>query len=194
MFEVRGSPIFASWLTDLVDYHASSYICILLYLLIKSSLLGYVYMSSILLDIHPYAQIAGIHHRTVKNQPDGTFSLMEVQVPVRTSFDHWPSLTLVCVENTHNILGGKALPLHWLDEVSVATFYSCHLKISQFPSSLNFPYFQGSTHSARSSGRHRLSCAIPHCQLYLTSHSHWSLRIRKNLHLAAHVRALSHSV
>ncbi|KAG0729922.1 putative low-specificity L-threonine aldolase 1 [Chionoecetes opilio] len=63
------------------------------------------------------AQIGGIHHHTIKNKPDGTFSLDEVQSIVRNNNDNWSSQFLVCVENTHNMVGGKALPIHWMDEL-----------------------------------------------------------------------------
>ncbi|KAK8396967.1 hypothetical protein O3P69_005157 [Scylla paramamosain] len=63
------------------------------------------------------AQIGGIHHRIIKNQPDGTFSIEELQALMRNSNEQWPRHTLVCVENTHNTLGGKALPVQWMDEL-----------------------------------------------------------------------------
>lgn len=62
-------------------------------------------------------QIGGVHHRVIKNQPDGTFSIDDLQALMRDNNDPWPRQTLVCVENTHNSLGGKALPVQWMDEV-----------------------------------------------------------------------------
>ncbi|XP_042862149.1 probable low-specificity L-threonine aldolase 2 [Penaeus japonicus] len=62
-------------------------------------------------------QIGSVHHRTIKNQSDGTFSLQELRSLVRDDDPHWPVTTLVCVENTHNMMGGKALPLQWLDDL-----------------------------------------------------------------------------
>ncbi|KAA0200395.1 hypothetical protein HAZT_HAZT004520 [Hyalella azteca] len=63
------------------------------------------------------AQIGNIHHRTLKNLPDGSFSLTELKALVRGDDPHWPVTSLVCIENTQNMLGGKALPLRWLDEI-----------------------------------------------------------------------------
>lgn len=65
-------------------------------------------------------QIGGIHHRTVKNLPDGTFSLEELHKLSKGNDLQWPVLTLVCVENTHNMMGGKALPIQWMDDVRTA--------------------------------------------------------------------------
>nr|XP_045601274.1 probable low-specificity L-threonine aldolase 2 isoform X3 [Procambarus clarkii] len=63
------------------------------------------------------AQVGSVHHRTVKNLPDGTFSLQELRSLVRGDDPHWPVTTLVCIENTHNMMGGKALPLQWMDDL-----------------------------------------------------------------------------
>ncbi|XP_071530504.1 uncharacterized protein [Panulirus ornatus] len=63
------------------------------------------------------AQVGSIHHRTIKNLPDGTFSLQDLRSLVRGEDPHWPVTTLVCVENTHNMMGGKAIPLQWMDDL-----------------------------------------------------------------------------
>nr|XP_018907952.1 PREDICTED: probable low-specificity L-threonine aldolase 2 [Bemisia tabaci] len=64
------------------------------------------------------AQIGGVSVRTLKNRPDGTFSLDELQAEFNCGVDiHKSITTLVCVENTHNFCGGKVLPLKWLDEL-----------------------------------------------------------------------------
>ncbi|XP_066961171.1 uncharacterized protein [Macrobrachium rosenbergii] len=63
------------------------------------------------------AQVGGVHHRTIKNLPDGTFSLSELRTLIRDNNPYFPVTTLVCIENTHNMKGGKALPLEWLDEL-----------------------------------------------------------------------------
>ncbi|XP_005188537.2 uncharacterized protein LOC101895854 [Musca domestica] len=65
------------------------------------------------------AQIAGVQLATIKNKPDGTFCLREMQHKLRLYDDcHEPVTALVVVENTHNMCGGKALPLEWLDELA----------------------------------------------------------------------------
>lgn len=63
------------------------------------------------------SQLGGVHPRTLRNLPDGTFSLDELKKFVRKDDVHLPVTELVCIENTHNVAGGRALPLHWLDEL-----------------------------------------------------------------------------
>lgn len=55
----------------------------------------------------------------VANLPDGTFDLVEVEAKIRHGYPdaHYPRSRLVCVENTHNIQGGRVLPLTFLQEV-----------------------------------------------------------------------------
>ncbi|XP_042239411.1 probable low-specificity L-threonine aldolase 2 [Homarus americanus] len=65
------------------------------------------------------SQLGGVHPRTLRNLPDGTFSLTELRQLVRGVDDHWPTTALVCVENTQNMVGGRVLPLAWLDELGV---------------------------------------------------------------------------
>ncbi|XP_067006006.2 uncharacterized protein [Anabrus simplex] len=67
------------------------------------------------------AQIAGVQVCTIPNKPDGTFDLDEMENHIREDDDHEPRTALVCVENTHNLNGGKVLPLDWLDELAQRT-------------------------------------------------------------------------
>ncbi|XP_078081812.1 threonine aldolase 1 isoform X2 [Mustelus asterias] len=64
------------------------------------------------------AQIAGIHSRVVKNLPDGTFDLNEVESKVRRHYpdSHYPRTSVICLENTQNLTGGRVLPLSFLQE------------------------------------------------------------------------------
>ncbi|XP_055585910.1 uncharacterized protein LOC129738680 [Uranotaenia lowii] len=64
------------------------------------------------------AQIAGVLLSTIKNKPDGTFCLDELVHKFRGFDVHEPNTTLVLVENTHNMCGGKVLPLQWLEDLS----------------------------------------------------------------------------
>ncbi|EDV92996.1 probable low-specificity L-threonine aldolase 2 [Drosophila grimshawi] len=62
--------------------------------------------------------IAGVQLATIRNQPDGTFSLAELRQKIRQYEDcHEPVTSLIVVENTQNICGGKVMPLAFLDEV-----------------------------------------------------------------------------
>ncbi|KAF2367677.1 Aromatic amino acid beta-eliminating lyase/threonine aldolase [Trinorchestia longiramus] len=65
------------------------------------------------------ATLGGVHTFPVENLPDGTFSLDDLQKAVRADDLHYPVTQLVCIENTHNMMGGKALPLSWLDQLAV---------------------------------------------------------------------------
>ncbi|XP_072312584.1 threonine aldolase 1 [Eucyclogobius newberryi] len=73
------------------------------------------------------AQLAGVHSTTVTNLPDGTFDLDQLESKIRHGFPdpHYPRSRLICVENTHNIQGGRVLPLSFLHEVrSLADKYA----------------------------------------------------------------------
>lgn len=65
------------------------------------------------------AQIAGVQTSILKNKEDGTFNLDELRQKIRKNPDiHEPVTSMVIVENTHNMCGGKVLPLEWLEKVS----------------------------------------------------------------------------
>jgi threonine aldolase len=58
-----------------------------------------------------------IHARAIKNLPDGTFNLEELQSKIRPDNVHYPVTRLVCLENTHNRCGGKVVSAEFTDEV-----------------------------------------------------------------------------
>ncbi|XP_058130688.1 uncharacterized protein LOC131287499 [Anopheles ziemanni] len=64
------------------------------------------------------AQIAGVLLSTIRNNPDGTFCLNELARKFRGFDVHEPDTVLVMVENTHNMCGGKVLPLEWLEKLA----------------------------------------------------------------------------
>lgn len=64
------------------------------------------------------AQFAGVQLATIANQPDGTYSLAAFRQRIRGDDPHEPSTQLAIVENTHNMCGGKVVPLRFLDEWS----------------------------------------------------------------------------
>lgn len=57
--------------------------------------------------------------REVRNLPDGSFDLSELSEKCRPTnpYDHESYTSLICIENTHNYLGGVVVPLEWLDQV-----------------------------------------------------------------------------
>lgn len=62
------------------------------------------------------SQLAGVQLSPIENKPDGTFCLTEFQECFRGSDLHEVITTMAVVENTHNMCGGKVIPLKWLDE------------------------------------------------------------------------------
>ncbi|XP_024913815.1 probable low-specificity L-threonine aldolase 2 [Cynoglossus semilaevis] len=65
------------------------------------------------------AQLAGVHTTTVTTLPDGTFDLEQLESRVRLFYPKpvFCHTRLICVENTHNIRGGRVLPLDFLQEL-----------------------------------------------------------------------------
>jgi len=53
--------------------------------------------------------LGGIHAHTVRNQPDGTMRLEDIEAAIRGSDVHFPRTRLICLENTHNRCNGSAL-------------------------------------------------------------------------------------
>jgi len=63
------------------------------------------------------AQFGGVHIALIPNLPDGTFDLTKLKSLNKAYDQHFPITSLVCIENTHNMMGGKILPMDWLDEL-----------------------------------------------------------------------------
>lgn len=59
--------------------------------------------------------------REVRNFPDGTLDMTQLREKLRPTnpLDFESYTSLVCIENTHNYLGGVVLPLEWLDQVKI---------------------------------------------------------------------------
>ena len=53
--------------------------------------------------------LGGIHAHTVRNQPDGTMRLEDIEAAIRGNNVHFPRTRLICLENTHNRCNGSAL-------------------------------------------------------------------------------------
>ncbi|KAJ6639325.1 hypothetical protein Bhyg_12069 [Pseudolycoriella hygida] len=62
------------------------------------------------------AHIAGVQLNTIANKPDGTFCLEQFKRKIRGDDCHEPITALAVIENTHNMCGGKVIPLTFLDE------------------------------------------------------------------------------
>jgi threonine aldolase len=63
------------------------------------------------------AAIAGIHPRTLTNQPDGKLALKDIEVSIRPDDIHHPRSQLIVLENTHNRKNGSPLDAPYMHSV-----------------------------------------------------------------------------
>ncbi|CAF1396786.1 unnamed protein product [Adineta steineri] len=64
------------------------------------------------------ATLGRVHSRVAPTQPDGTILLKDIEERIRMmTDDHFPQTKLVCLENTHNRMGGKVLTLEYIQSV-----------------------------------------------------------------------------
>jgi len=61
------------------------------------------------------AHIGGVQLNTIPNEPDGTFCLNQFKRKIRGEDFHEPITALAAIENTHNMCGGKVIPIEFLD-------------------------------------------------------------------------------
>jgi len=59
--------------------------------------------------------LGSVHPHTIRNLPDGTMDLGEVEAAIRGDDPHLPRTRLVCLENTHNFCGGRVLSPEYMD-------------------------------------------------------------------------------
>ena len=64
------------------------------------------------------AQLGGVHPRTVRNLPDGTLDLDELKSKIMPDNIHHPVTRLICVENTHNGMGGRVIRPEFMDKLA----------------------------------------------------------------------------
>ena len=65
------------------------------------------------------AQIAGVHPQQIKNLPDGTLDLVELEAKIRPVLDdHFPVTRLICIENTQNATGGRVIKPEYMDKLA----------------------------------------------------------------------------
>ena len=64
------------------------------------------------------AAMGGIHPRTVRNQPDGTIDLADIEAAIRPEDVHFPRTRLIVLENTHNRCYGTPIPPRYMMDVS----------------------------------------------------------------------------
>ena len=63
------------------------------------------------------SQFGGISYRTIQNNEDGTMNLHAIKNGIRENDIHEPITRLICIENTHNVCGGKILPLEYISNL-----------------------------------------------------------------------------
>ena len=63
------------------------------------------------------SQFGGVSFRTIPNLEDGTMDLSCIESAIRDDDIHEPSTQLICIENTHNVCGGKVLPISFLENL-----------------------------------------------------------------------------
>ncbi len=76
------------------------------------------------------ASIGGIHPRPVLNQKDGSIGIDDILAAIRPLDMHSPITRLLCLENTHNRMGGRVLKMAYLNEIAnlkAQTGLSMHL-------------------------------------------------------------------
>lgn len=60
-------------------------------------------------EVGGMAALAGVQAAVVRNQPDGTLGLDDIEAAIREEDVHHPRTRLICLENTQNICGGVPL-------------------------------------------------------------------------------------
>mmetsp|Transcript_20257 Transcript_20257/g.44052 ORF Transcript_20257/g.44052 Transcript_20257/m.44052 type:complete len:390 (-) Transcript_20257:41-1210(-) len=65
-----------------------------------------------------YANIAGVSCKQIEEDENGMFSMEDVRDAFHMDDDdHYAKSTLICLENTHNMLGGVAVPPSYIDTI-----------------------------------------------------------------------------
>ncbi|XP_073538621.1 uncharacterized protein [Phyllobates terribilis] len=65
------------------------------------------------------AQVAGVFPRSVRTLKDGRLDLKDLESKIQHSYPdvHVAQTCLICLENSHNRMGGRVLPLSYMQEV-----------------------------------------------------------------------------
>lgn len=61
------------------------------------------------------AGLAGVHPHILRNEDDGTIDLDAIEAAIRPDNVHFPISRLLCLEDTHNRCGGKAIAPQYID-------------------------------------------------------------------------------
>ncbi len=63
------------------------------------------------------AALGGISYRPLPNEPDGSLDLRRMEQGIRPPDAHYPETGLICLESTHNRMGGLVLSLDYMAAV-----------------------------------------------------------------------------
>ncbi|XP_018428830.1 PREDICTED: probable low-specificity L-threonine aldolase 2 [Nanorana parkeri] len=65
------------------------------------------------------AQVAGVFARSVRTLEDGRLDLQDLESKIQRGYPdvHFAQTRLICLENSHNRMGGRVLPLSYMKEV-----------------------------------------------------------------------------
>jgi len=63
------------------------------------------------------SQFGGVSFRTVPNLPDGTMDPDAIAAAIRDDDIHEPITQLICMENTHNVCGGKVVSIEFMQSL-----------------------------------------------------------------------------
>jgi threonine aldolase len=64
------------------------------------------------------AAVGGIHPRILRNKPDGTMALADIEAAIRPDDVHFPRTRLIVLENTHNRCNGSPLEVGYMNSVA----------------------------------------------------------------------------
>lgn len=64
------------------------------------------------------AQVAGVSPRAVPNNNDGSIDIDMLERSIRANNVHFPTTDLITIEDTHNVCGGRVLPIQFLENIS----------------------------------------------------------------------------
>lgn len=70
-----------------------------------------------LLEAGGGSALGGVHPRTIPNERDGTLQLDRIAAAIRPDDVHHPRTRLICLENTHNRIGGEPLTVEYTESV-----------------------------------------------------------------------------
>jgi threonine aldolase len=76
------------------------------------------------------ANLGGIHTRQAPEDENARLSEQGILDCFRNGVDdHWPHTALLCLENTHNMCGGVALPKSYLDRIGTLAHDTLHIPV-----------------------------------------------------------------